>query len=143
MHIRTAAQICLEKGSTQKPFSRLCKCPSMLNHTDAVLLSHRWEDLPGAVLSHLLQLAPYKRADVKLVCQSWRVSINESIKAVSLPENDLDLLKQLTAVQMLTVTAACAGVLKCTAAIVVAHRAAAHTTRKRQWALSGDCLLQM
>lgn len=66
-------------------------------------VAFRWEDLPGAVLAHLLQLAPYKRADVKLVCTSWRAAVNASIKTVSLPDTDLDLLHQLTAVQALTV----------------------------------------
>lgn len=63
----------------------------------------RWEDLPGTVLAHLLQLAPYKRPDVKLVCTSWRAAVNAAMKTVSLPAEDLDLLHQLTAVQALTV----------------------------------------
>lgn len=39
------------------------------------------------------------------MCQSWRVSINESIRTASLPAEDLDLLQQLSAVQDLTATA--------------------------------------
>jgi hypothetical protein len=51
-----------------------------------------------------LQLAPYKRADVKLVCKAWRVAVNTAMTTVSLPAEDLDLLHQLTAVQTLTAT---------------------------------------
>jgi hypothetical protein len=79
-------------------------------YSSCIVLPHRWQDLPGAVLSHLLELAPYKRADVKMVCQSWRSAINAAIKTVSLPADDLNLLHQLTAVQNLTAAAPRAGV---------------------------------
>lgn len=44
------------------------------------------------MLCHILTIIPYKRADVKAVCCSWRQAINSSITEVKLPEADLQLL---------------------------------------------------
>lgn len=54
------------------------------------------------MLAHLLKLAPYKRAQVKQVCQEWRLGVNESLHTVTLSERDLELLHTLKAVQHLT-----------------------------------------
>lgn len=65
------------------------------------LLTCRWEDLPAAFVAHILQLVPYKRADVKLVCRDWRAAVNASLKTVTMPAEDLHLLAQCPAVQTL------------------------------------------
>lgn len=63
--------------------------------------TRRWEDLPAAFVAHILQLVPYKRADVKLVCRDWRAAVNASLKTVTMPAEDLHLLAQCPAVQTL------------------------------------------
>jgi hypothetical protein len=66
----------------------------------------RWQELPSAALAYILGIIPYKRADVKLVCQDWRTTVNESIKSLCLPDTELGALQHLTAVQHLTVKGA-------------------------------------
>ncbi|WIA13398.1 hypothetical protein OEZ85_006978 [Tetradesmus obliquus] len=65
-----------------------------------------WKELPSTVLCHILQQIPYKRADVKGVCSSWRTAINRSLNSISMPAADLPLLRQLPDIKHLTVTGA-------------------------------------
>lgn len=95
------AQACMHAHHSQH-------CPLLLP-----VSAHSWKELPAEVMAAILQFAPHKRTDVKLVCQAWRAAVNAQITSVGMTAAELPCLQMLPAVQALVVRGTSKGAVVC------------------------------